>query len=139
MFPFPSSVKPAGSVPDFNVHLKGELPPCTKLPRANEKFCPTFPSIGPGGGLTSVGVRFTVTQTVANLDGSAADTARISIVSGAWLGLMLLGAMYVLATPLAVAAFAIAPHTVSPDKHLELQLTPLLLGSPLTLAVTESD
>jgi hypothetical protein len=52
---------------------------------------------------------------------------------------VLLEVLYVFVAPLALHAFAIAPQEVPANPHVTVQLTPLLFGSLLTVAVSDSD
>jgi hypothetical protein len=49
------------------------------------------------------------------------------------------GALNWSGAPLALAAEAIAPHATTPVGQVTLQVTPLLLGSWITMAVKASD
>jgi hypothetical protein len=67
--------------------------------------------------------------------GSDAEVAVTVNVSAA---LTLLGALYLSTAPLALVAWAIPPQAVTPEGQAMVHLTPLLFGSFLTVAVSES-
>src|ERR1700737_4255999 len=71
----------------------------------------------------------------ADVEGADAKRAVTVTVSRA---LTLLGAWYVFATPLGLVTLLIPPHLVTPAGQVMAQVTPWPLGSPWTIAVSES-
>jgi hypothetical protein len=97
---------------------------------------PTFAEGNAGGGVTSASGGATSTITDAVLVASAADPA-VTVTGNAPSAIVTAGAMYLTRSPLELDAFDILPHPAA-AWHVMNQLTPLLLESPVTVAVSAS-